>query len=210
MANDRIINEVTATAEIMGQQMTGPAIAVMVSDLEGKTESSVLHALQRVRRECQRLTLAAIFERLPGGWVGADEAWARFPRDEDDSAVVTQEAMIAWGVASELMPDAIAARMAFRDAYNRVVGEARARGEMPKPMLTLGHDRSRRSDAVVAALQLGAISRDRAMQLAYMSPDPTLLIERIENTELAFTGEKNGIPSARLDARVPARPRNNL
>lgn len=62
---------------------------------------------------------------------GADEMWARVPRSDDDTVVWTEEAARAWAIASALVnpylvarPDWVAARMAFRDAYQREVERA--------------------------------------------------------------------------------------
>ena len=87
---------------------------------------------------------------------GAEQAWASFPRDEDQSACVCQEMLDAWGVASEL--DEIAGRMAFRESYNRAVSEAMAHNRKPHWIISPGRDQALREQATLEAVQKGLIS----------------------------------------------------
>ena len=63
--------------------------------------------------------LASVLEYLPNAVrISAEEAWAHFPKSEYDSAYVNQRMMIAWGVASALMPNEYVACKAFISSYN--------------------------------------------------------------------------------------------
>ncbi len=89
-------------------------------------------------------------------WPDAEEAWALCPKDEYSSAAITEEAAQALGVATALMNDGdmIAARMAFKSAYNRLVDEAIREGRKPHWFATLGHDKDGRYAAEVKAVEM--------------------------------------------------------
>ena len=161
---DRIVEAVTATAEVMGQQMTATAIALIAEDLSEYPIADVDKALRRVRRECQWFSLAAVIERLPNGWPGPDEAWAAFPKDERETGVITPEAMQAWTIAMPLWDggDQIGARMAFREAYVRLVAECTAR--RPTWTVTLGYDRDARVAPIQRAVEAGRLTHDEAQK----------------------------------------------
>jgi hypothetical protein len=101
----------------------------------------------------------------PDGRPGADEAWAMLPyQDEDVSVVMTEEMAEAFGIASEV-DDKNGARMAFRDAYNRIVDRNRRAGIPPKWFPSLGNDKHGRETVLNEAVRLGRISQEHAMKL---------------------------------------------
>lgn len=104
---------------------------------------------------------------IPDGRLGADEAWAMYPKDERSSAVISNEMAEAMRDARGLLErgDEIAARMAFRDAYNRIVEANRARGIPPQWFPSLGHDPEGREQALKAAVEKGRIGQDQATAL---------------------------------------------
>lgn len=162
---DRIVEAVTATAEVMGQQMTATAIALIAEDLSEYPIADVDKALRRVRRECQRFSLAAVIERLPNGWPGPEEAWASFPKSEEDTGVVTQEALRAWGIAEQLWEhgDKVGARMAFKEAYQEAVAQADMR--TPQWQVSLGWDVKKREEPIKRAIEQGLISYERVQHI---------------------------------------------
>lgn len=166
---DQIVEAVTATAEIMGQQVSATAIALIAEELSEYPSDDVSMALRRVRRECQRFSLAAIIERLPNGWPGPEEAWASFPKSDDDTGVVTHEALVAWGVAEPLWDDGdkIGARMAFREAYSSAV--ANAEQKRPAWQVSLGYDKAKREEPIRKAIDQGLIAYERVQ---HMLPAP--------------------------------------
>ena len=132
-----LINALTATAEVMGTELKPASIMLMTDDLADYPLESVLSALKRCRREVSgRLTLAAIVERVQSadGMPGPDEAWAIMSRPESDTIVMTEQMGEAMQPARPLLADGdkIGARMAFKDAYTRIVADAREKRIKPK------------------------------------------------------------------------------
>ena len=156
-----------ATAELMGVQLTAPALELMADDLNGYEDSALRIAFSRLRKDGARFIPAEIVKRIPGMWPGAEEAWAQFPRHESDSACVCQEMLTAWGVASEL--DEISGRMAFKETYNRLVSVSMAEGRMPQWSMTLGHDPGLREQATLDAVHAGKLGvEDAAIHLPHI------------------------------------------
>lgn len=107
------------------------------------------------------------------GRPGADEAWATAlqARDEAASVVWTGETAQAWDVARHVLEigDEVGARMAFRDAYNRLVDEARRQRRPIDWRASLGFDPTGRAAAIEAAQVAGLLSH--APTLALPVPD---------------------------------------
>lgn len=108
---------------------------------------------------------ANIIEQLdamkPDGRPGADEAWAMMPRDEHASVVMTDEMAEAMQFATPLLNegDQVAARMAFKQAYERIVGEKKRAGIPAKWFPSLGHDPQGRELALKQAADRGLLPR---------------------------------------------------
>lgn len=101
----------------------------------------------------------------PDGRPGADEAWAMLPyQDEAASVVLTDEMAEAFGIAREV-DDKNGARMAFRDAYNRIVDRNKRAGDVPKWFASLGHDKEGREIVLQEAVRLGRIGQAYATGL---------------------------------------------
>jgi len=117
--------------------------------------------------------------------LGADEAWALYPHNEQSSAVITDEMAEAMGVAQPLINegDKIAARMAFKEAYIRIVTRNKLAGINPKWFASLGHDAECREVALKEAVLLGRIANDHAENLLPVKYD-TKVIDAIENIQL--------------------------
>lgn len=166
MASKLLIETITATAQIMGGELTLDAARIMCADLAEYPEPAVLEALARCRREVRtpRLILGDVIARIDDGRPGADEAWALLPREEGQSAVWTAEMSEAWGVAS-LAEDDTAARMAFRETYNRLVSEARRERKPVQWTATLGWDPQGREPVLAKAIELKRITRAQAFKL---------------------------------------------
>ncbi len=118
------------------------------------------------------------------GRPGSDEAWAGCVRaaDETDTVVWTGEMAAAWEIARPVFDsgDEIGARMAFRDAYGRLVQEARDRGERPAWLVSEGFDAARRALAIERAVTAGRLGSDW-LALAAPSQSPMLLLEGAKN-----------------------------
>jgi hypothetical protein len=113
-------------------------------------------------------TPADILAQLHGraandGRPGPEEAWSIAIRGMDEAATVvwTDEICAAWAIARPVMQigDEVGARMAFKEAYTRIVGEARGKGEPMAWVTSLGHDPEQRSAAVREAVIAGRLPK---------------------------------------------------
>lgn len=178
MAIADIVKAITVTAELTGASMSGAAIAIMAQDLTAQhSESEIISALTRCRRELSRpLTAGAVFERMEqsDGRPSADEAWATAldARDERLTVVWTSEACEAFSIARPVLDagDKVGARMAFRDAYERIVRNNREAGNRVSWNASLGWDNCQRETALRSAELRGLLSSDR---VAALLPAPT-------------------------------------
>lgn len=183
MGVERIVQAIAVTAELTGSVLSPAAQAQMAKDLLDYPEDAALRALDRFRRESRgRLTLAGVIELIDqeDGRPSADEAWAMCPRGEGDSVFWNDEIQAALGVARPVLEsgDKVGARMAFRDAYERIVRDARAARRRPQWSLSLGWDKAGRVEAVQRAVQAGLIDRaaaDRMLPAPGDSPVAALL-----------------------------------
>ncbi len=122
---DRLVDLLVATAEVIGDQLSPNAAAYMVSDLAQYPLPMLERALASCRRELKaRLSLAAILERIEDGHPAPNEAWANAIRAADEGATVvwTEQTRDAWAAALPLVQagDKIAARPAFLEVYTRL------------------------------------------------------------------------------------------
>lgn len=128
------------------------------------------------------------------GRPGAEEAWALMldGRDEAKTIVWTQEMAEAWRLARPVLDggDEVGARMAFREAYGRLVDGARAARVAPKWDVSLGFDK---------ALQVRALEQAQA---AGLLPAPVV-------AALLPAPEKTGGLQSLLEA-APAQYRGRL
>jgi hypothetical protein len=96
------------------------------------------------------------------GRPGGDEAWATALRaaDEADTVVWTAEMAEAWAISKPVLAagDEVGARMAFRDAYSRLVEAARRERQSVAWSASLGFDTERRSIALATAVQAGRLA----------------------------------------------------
>jgi len=103
------------------------------------------------------------------GRPGAEEAWAiaLSARDENATVVWTEEISLAWGACQSIVQagDDVAARMAFREAYLRLVGESRAAGDPVVWNTSLGHDPDLHQPALERAAELGRIEAPKRVAL---------------------------------------------
>jgi hypothetical protein len=101
------------------------------------------------------------------GRPGPEEAWGMLPHDEKNSSAWTEEMQQAWGAALPLMQegDRVAARMAFKEVYARLVDAARAQGIAPKWQMSLGHDKSSHQPALIEAVRKQRIGVNAAVAL---------------------------------------------
>ncbi|MFO6263193.1 hypothetical protein ACLBVP_33780, partial [Pseudomonas aeruginosa] len=117
---DALLLSLFGTAEAMGQQLTPAAAQLMVQDLAAYEEPVLTAALQAVRREGGRFTVAAVLRHVESadGRPEPNEAWAIALQsfDEAETVLMTPEIQQAAVVAAPLMKgrgDRVGARMAF-------------------------------------------------------------------------------------------------
>lgn len=176
MASVALLQAVAVTAELCGRVFTEPAAKVFVDDLGGYPEHQVLGALRRCRREVRGiLTVQDVVTRLDDGRLGAEEAWAMLPKSEADSVVWTTEMAEALRSCQDLLDDGdrIGARMAFKQAYDRLVAAARDAGVPADWQISLGHDPRGREKALREAVERGRISLEYAQTVHPALPAPT-------------------------------------
>ena len=143
--------------------------------------------------------ILGILDRLlPDGRPGADEAWAMIPKDEQSSVVMTEEMAEALGIARPLLNDGdkIAARMAFKEAYTRIVGANKTAGIKPKWFPSLGIDMTGRDLVIAEAVRLGRLSANHAIGLT--APDNVqVMLENAGEINLALEYKPDDTAKAR-------------
>jgi len=114
------------------------------------------------------------------GRPGAEEAWALAMRstDEAETIVWTAEAAEAMGICRPILSagDEVGARMAFREAYTRLVDTARRARIAPQWTPSLGHDHERRERAIAEAAQRGLLDASQYPSLPAPRGDAPLLL----------------------------------
>lgn len=107
--------------------------------------------------------------RLLDGRPTDDEAWALAlsSRDERETVVWCDEMAQAFATCQPVLTsgDEVGARMAFKDAYNRMVGAARAANRQPSWSVSPGWDAGRRQLVVEQAARNGLLPAPQALAL---------------------------------------------
>lgn len=168
--NEQILEALAVTIALCGTAWSEPATRAACLKLQRKYPvRAVLAALDRCQDECKgRLALGDIVERIEegqaDGWPGANEAWAAVGQaGEQETIVCVKEALKALESARPLMDaDAVAARMAFLEAYKRLVAQAKAEQRRPEWTVSLGHDPASRQRALLHAVERGWLPRAEA------------------------------------------------
>jgi hypothetical protein len=103
------------------------------------------------------------------GRPGPEEAWALAlgARDEAATVVWTPEVAQAWNIAKTVFDvgDEVGARMAFKEAYTRLVDEARRERKRCEWTASLGFNAAARHDAIEQAVQLGRLPQEDLLAL---------------------------------------------
>lgn len=120
---------------------------------------------------------ADIIDQIEGavsdGRPSVEEAWAiaLTSRDESDTVVWTNEIAEAFAICSPVLNlgDEVGARMAFKDAYSRIVAQAKAQRIAPKWTASLGWDMRKREASLTRASTAGLLP---APTVAALLPPP--------------------------------------
>jgi hypothetical protein len=112
----------------------------------------------------------------------ADEAWALclLGADEANTVVWTEECAKAFHIASPVLDrgDEIGARMAFRQAYERLVRDARSQGQGCKWLVSLGCDPEGREVAIRQGVTSGFLTENEgASHLPMLETEKRLALE---------------------------------
>lgn len=169
--NDAVVKTLAVVCEITQTEYSAPARQLVVRQLSAYPVRQVLGALERCAAECRfKLTLADVISRLDDGRPGAEQAWASFPKSEDLAGLVTDEMSAAWGAAAPLYAsDKVGARMAFKEAYDREIRQARAEGKAPKWRVSPGFDKAHTESIAIEGMKNRLFSPPEALQ--YIHPD---------------------------------------
>jgi hypothetical protein len=199
-----------AVLDLYGKPISGMATQVWWEALKPYELPAVRQALSRHVQDPERgqfvpkpadvirvLTAGLPADRRPG----ADEAWAVAIASADESATVvwTEEIAQAFGIASPILEagDKIGARMAFRDAYDRLVLQARDRGTPCVWAVSLGTDERGRSAAITAAVDAGRLSVEKARSYLPAPEVGGMIGALISGDQKALLGYAQAEPSAR-------------
>lgn len=182
-----ILKALTVAAELTGTELSKDGLSAMLDDLSTYPEPQVLEALHRCRKELKgRLTLADIISRIDDGRPGVESAWAMIPQDETSSCVWTKEMQEAFMTASPLLNqgDKIAARMAFKESYEKLLQQARTAGDPVRWSVSFGFDKQHREDVLLLAVDKGYFTLRKAQgllpssdKIMALGKDPQTLLE---------------------------------
>ena len=139
---NEIIKMLAATFAVIGQEASDIQIQTVASDLQTYSLPAIAEALTRCRKELRgKMALVDILQRITGEHPGNEEAWGimhKAHNNETVSLCATQPMLTAYGACVGL--DDIAARMTFKEVYQREVSIARAQGELPHWFASYGTD----------------------------------------------------------------------
>lgn len=178
MMQKSLIEKIGKTvAGCSGKPVVPHLLAMYIENLEEYAPAHVSKALDRCLIEVSgHLSIAHIIERIPkpgNARLSADEAWAELPRSEAQTVVWTPESAEAWGMVKHLIgDDDTAARMAFREAYNRLVTKAEHEGREPKWEVSLGTSEALRESTIQRAIERGRLTREQARGYRLALPEP--------------------------------------
>jgi hypothetical protein len=175
-----------------GKFISGPAKAVFFDDLVQYPIEIIEQALQAHRQDPQRGKFTPkpadiIFQierRMPVLWIGADEAWARIPKPhaprsfkdhegrraidyrsgEWPPCILNQVTAAALAAAAPLVEagDHVAARMAFRSCYDRLVEQEKLERRAPQHFLSPGGSHEERLEVVAEGVRQGLLPKSAA------------------------------------------------
>jgi len=156
-------HEVLAAGRVLSQR----AMVSAFSSLEDYDIEPVLAALRHHCKTSRYAPVPADIVDLLSAHnkrLSADEAWAMMPRSEDETVVWTEEMAAAYAVAFDLITegDRIAARMAFKGAYERLCSEASIMQAPVVWKVCTGYDKTMIEPVLQKAVLAGRITQQIA------------------------------------------------
>jgi hypothetical protein len=170
-----LLESLKGTYAVIGQDISDIGLEVLAQDLAAYPLEHVQAALTRCRKELKRIALSDVLDRMPGQHPGPEEAWAIVAPSLGNELVTlvwTSEIRQAWGMAQALSDDMVGARMAFKEHYLRLIGEARALGDKPQWSVSLGTDQQGREVAIMEGVKQGKLTMEYAHKLLPVPTDP--------------------------------------
>ena len=163
------IRMIVLTSEICGGARWSDPVGLYVKDqLEPYGNTAVLHALKRCQLEVKgNLSLADIIARMPDGRPAVAVAFAQVSGSEADTFVTTDEALRAWGIASQTDGDKFAQRQAFDAAYKEICAANRIAGIFPRQIVSIGQDKARAEAVIRAAVKDGLLQPTEPVAAQY-------------------------------------------
>lgn len=138
---------------------------------------------------------------------GKDEAWAAClsARDEAETVVWSDEMRDAWAASQTLVyaGDMVGARMAFLDAYQRLVSASRSTGKPAKWSTSLGTDPERRAIAISAAVEAGKLP---ASELSALPPPRVAGLLELASAKGCPDGVKQALIGLRVAIKSKDKP----
>ena len=148
--------------------------------LEGYELRDVQQAVDKHLRASKFFpTIAELIEHIPNAnaheHIGADEAWiiAKTAMNPNSSVCATDEILQAFDTVQAVYNhrDENPARMAFREAYNRIV---KASGVRPRWFMSVGEDKAQAEAVALKAVQLGRLPTGAADKYRIEAPTTTV------------------------------------
>lgn len=170
-----------------GRRMSAAGAAEWLDALREYPEAAIVAALRRWRDTREDAPTPAGLRGMldPGSqWPSADEAWAVVApvRGDERASVVWCREMAAAAGEVEQLQDPVAARVAFRATYERLVGAAKRQGGRPVYYLSPGWDQEGRETAQREASTRGWLAHESYAALPAPMPVPAevrALVERM-------------------------------
>lgn len=176
----RFLEIINSSAIIFSKKIDEGFIKIYWEQLEEFEINEVEKAFKLVARYCKFFpTIAEIIEHIPNAnaheHVGADEAWviAKQAMNANNSVCATDEILQAMDIAQQVYNyrDENPARMAFREAYNRIVQNSTAK---PRWFMSIGEDKSQAESVALKAVQLGRLPAGTEAKYRIEAPTTTV------------------------------------
>jgi hypothetical protein len=209
---DWINDQLTIMAEAFGEKLTEERQEIYCAGLAEIPRDRLEVAFRRARYELKWFPKIAELRELAGllpggvddGRPGPEEAWARMPKTEEESIVWCEEERIAYGACRSLLRngDLIAARMAFKERYEKELALARSEGRPVRWDVSLGYDLDHRLTTLASAVHeklvnvgdaLDLIPGERRDDFVRMLP-PALTIALLPESSVKSLIERDALP----------------
>jgi hypothetical protein len=177
-----LIKAVAVTAELCGRTFSPEAAKVFVDDLKRYPTQAILAALTRCRREVRgALTIADVISRIDDGRPGVEEAWALLPRGEEATVVLSDEMFQAWGIVRTMIGSGedVAARMAFKETYLKLVAAARDDGRPVHWTVSGGTNKEEREQVIRQAVEKGQLPANQLAVFGYLDEKKRAELKKI-------------------------------